>query len=94
MCAMSAVLLAEQLPYAANRGMGARKESKAERALREAFPRGAWLDLRTGIAGLDDPADGHLWQRERTLRAQVISELLGRAARVTRDISRQRGFGV
>jgi hypothetical protein len=56
--------------------MGSRKASRAEKALQAAFPRGAWLDLRTGVDGLDDSAGGQFWPSERTVRAEAISGLL------------------
>ena len=59
-----------------NRQVGTRKSRKTEEALQAAFPRGTWLDLRTGIAELDNPAGGQLWVPERTLRAEVINGLL------------------
>ena len=57
-------------------GVGRWKVGRAEKALRAAFPRGAWLDLRTGVAHLDASEEGQGWGPERTLRAEVISGLL------------------
>lgn len=42
----------------------------------EAFPTGAWVDLRTGDSELDDPVHGGMWGRERTVRAEVLTALL------------------
>jgi hypothetical protein len=59
-----------------NRGVGRGKASDADKALRSAFPRGGWLDLRTGVDALDDAAGGQRWGRERALRAETITALL------------------
>ncbi|MEO3808955.1 hypothetical protein ABGB17_08125 [Sphaerisporangium sp. B11E5] len=48
----------------------------AERRVWEAYPTGAWVDLRTGDAERDDPAHGGRWGRERTVRAEVLTALL------------------
>ncbi|WP_248963411.1 hypothetical protein [Sphaerisporangium perillae] len=48
----------------------------AERQVWEAYPSGAWVDLRTGDAGRDDPAKGAEWGPERTVRAALITALL------------------
>jgi len=56
--------------------VGLRKLRGAEAVLRAAFPRGTWLDLRTGDADRDDPAWGQSWGRGRTLRAEAITALL------------------
>jgi len=59
-----------------NRGVGRRTVSRAEKVLRAAFPRGAWLDLRMRVPELDDCAGGQSWGLERTVRAEVITGLL------------------
>ncbi len=46
----------------------------AERKLWDAYPSGAWVDLRESER--DDPAHGASWGRERVVRAQVIAALL------------------
>jgi hypothetical protein len=56
--------------------------SAAERSLWAAFPRGAWVDFRTGDAGEDDLAKAGAWGKERIIRAKVIAALLLGAARV------------
>ncbi|GIH92798.1 hypothetical protein ACFFMN_31415 [Planobispora siamensis] len=48
----------------------------AERLLWEAYPTGAWVDLRTGDPAVDDPANGASWGPERTVRAEVLTALL------------------
>ncbi|HEU5157523.1 MAG TPA: hypothetical protein VFU43_11045 [Streptosporangiaceae bacterium] len=50
--------------------------SEAERSLWQAFPRGAWVDLRTGDPGADDLAKADAWGEERSVRAEVIAALL------------------
>ncbi|HXA61039.1 MAG TPA: hypothetical protein VNW94_17910, partial [Streptosporangiaceae bacterium] len=50
--------------------------NEPERLLWAAFPRGAWVDLRTGDVTLDDPGAAHSWGAERVIRAEVISALL------------------
>lgn len=47
-----------------------------ERRLWRAYPTRSLVDLRTGSEEHDDPARGHLWGRERTVRAPVIAALL------------------
>lgn len=42
----------------------------------ETFPRGAWVDLRTGDPGRDDVAAAPQWGDDRTIRAEVIAALL------------------
>ncbi len=42
----------------------------------DAYPSGAWVDLRTGDAARDDPAGGAGWGRARTVRAELIVALL------------------
>src|SRR5215471_15614676 len=54
----------------------AEKLTGAEKALQAAFPRGAWLDLRAGVADLDESAGGQSWGPKRTVRAEVITGLL------------------
>ncbi|GGS69743.1 oxidoreductase [Planobispora rosea] len=50
--------------------------SPAERRLWDAYPTGAWVDLRTGDPVTDDPAGGAAWGPERTVRAEVVTALL------------------
>ncbi|TVZ06486.1 hypothetical protein EAS64_03440 [Trebonia kvetii] len=50
--------------------------SEPERLLWQAFPRGAWIDLRTGDPAGDDPQGGSRWGPERVIRAEVIRALL------------------
>jgi hypothetical protein len=50
--------------------------TEPERALWAAFPRGAELDLRAGVAEVDDVSGGAGWGPERTVRAEVIQALL------------------
>ena len=50
--------------------------SEPERLLWEAFPRGAWADLRTGDAGSDDLASASSWGQDRIVRAEVVRSLL------------------
>jgi hypothetical protein len=50
--------------------------SEPERAVWAAFPRGEWVDLRCGDAGIDDPARAECWGLPRIVRAQVITALL------------------
>ncbi|WP_251053235.1 MULTISPECIES: hypothetical protein [unclassified Streptomyces] len=47
-----------------------------ERALWDAFPQGRRVDLRTGVAEADDPAEGARWGAGRTVRAAVVAALL------------------
>ncbi|MEU3057001.1 oxidoreductase [Streptomyces griseus] len=47
-----------------------------ERVLWDSFPRGQWVDLRTGSPEDDDPAGGAHWGPERTVRAGVVTALL------------------
>lgn len=64
--------------------------SEPERRLWEAYPHRGLVDLRTGERRSDDPASGSEWGSERTVRGEVITELLlgasdpgrGRAAAV------------
>lgn len=50
--------------------------SQPERALWAAFPRGAWVDLRSGDADQDDPANAGSWGPARMVRAEVVTALL------------------
>jgi hypothetical protein len=47
-----------------------------ERALWQAAPTGALLDLRSGDVNDDDPAGNRAWGAERTLRADILHQLL------------------
>ncbi|MEU9833466.1 hypothetical protein AB0D67_18260 [Streptosporangium sp. NPDC048047] len=53
-----------------------RRLSPAERRVWNAYPTGAWVDLRTGDPEEDDPANGGGWGPERTVRAEVLASLL------------------
>jgi hypothetical protein len=55
---------------------------EAERLIWAAFPRGTWVDFRTGNAGEDDLAKSDGWSEERVVRAEVIGALLLGAAAV------------
>ncbi|SDI42197.1 hypothetical protein [Nonomuraea jiangxiensis] len=48
----------------------------AEQAVAAALDRGAQVDLRTGSPGHDDPADAASWHPDRSVRAEVLAELL------------------
>lgn len=48
----------------------------AERRVRDAFPHGALVDFRTGVADEDDPEGGADWGAGRTVRAEVLRALL------------------
>ncbi|RCG23971.1 oxidoreductase [Sphaerisporangium album] len=48
----------------------------AERRVWDAYPSGAWVDLRTGDPETDDPAKGSTWGRHRTVRAEVVAALM------------------
>ena len=50
--------------------------NETERLLWAAFPRGAWVDVRTGDAGSDDLASAPSWGQGRVVRAEVIQSLL------------------
>lgn len=63
-------------PFADNRRVKVARLSKPERELRSKFPRGEWLDLRSGDAEVDDPARADRWGPDRTIRADVITALL------------------
>jgi hypothetical protein len=54
--------------------------NKAERSLWMAFPKGAWVDLRSGDRQEDDPGQAANWPEDRVLRAEVIAFLLLGAA--------------
>jgi hypothetical protein len=54
--------------------------SAAEQLLWQAFPRGTWVDLRTGDPGEDDLAKADAWGQGRFIRAEVIAVLLLGAA--------------
>lgn len=47
-----------------------------EQRVRTAYPTGAEVDLRTGEAELDDPANADRWPADRTVRAEVLAALL------------------
>jgi hypothetical protein len=47
-----------------------------ERRVWDAYPSGAWVDLRTGDRARDDPAEGAGWGPERKVRAEVVAALL------------------
>ncbi|MBB5630742.1 pentapeptide repeat-containing protein [Sphaerisporangium krabiense] len=53
-----------------------RRLTAAERRVWDAYPSGAWVDLRSGDPGADDPAKGASWGRARTVRAEVIAALM------------------
>jgi hypothetical protein len=42
----------------------------------DAYPSGAWVDLRTGDPARDDPAKGSRWGHGRTVRAEVLTALM------------------
>lgn len=50
--------------------------SKPERALLAAFPRGEWVDLRSGDPDQDDPGNADGWGEDRKIRATVVTQLL------------------
>lgn len=52
-----------------------------ERRVCTAFPTGAEVDLRTGDAQIDDPANADDWPATRTVRAEVLAALLLGAGR-------------
>ncbi len=47
-----------------------------ERRIWQAFPHGELVDLRTGDAEADDPANAERWPAERAVRGEVIAALL------------------
>jgi uncharacterized protein YjbI with pentapeptide repeats len=53
-----------------------RKRSKLEQQLRQAIVTGELVDRRTGQAEADDPAQGATWKQQRTVRAELLAELL------------------
>ncbi|WP_449065053.1 pentapeptide repeat-containing protein [Planomonospora algeriensis] len=53
-----------------------RRLNPTERRLWDAYPTGAWVDLRSGDPEADDPANGESWGPERTVRAEVVAALL------------------
>ncbi|GAA2449746.1 hypothetical protein GCM10010191_79360 [Actinomadura vinacea] len=48
----------------------------AEQRVWSAFPRGEWVDLRTGDSAEDDPSAGAAWDDGRVVRGEVIAALL------------------
>jgi hypothetical protein len=56
--------------------VGSAQRNEAERRLWAAFPRGSWIDLRTGDPSADDLATAGDWGSGRVIRAEVIRELL------------------
>ncbi|MEU9889364.1 hypothetical protein [Sphaerisporangium sp. NPDC051011] len=48
----------------------------AEHQVWDAYPSGAWVDLRSGDPEADDPAKGATWGRHRTVRAEVVTALM------------------
>ncbi|MGH3321151.1 MAG: hypothetical protein ACRDN9_13425 [Streptosporangiaceae bacterium] len=63
-----------------------------ERRLLDAVGTGSPLDLRVGVPELDDPAQGPAWDAARTLRAELLVELLTGAR--DPDIGRRRVVNV
>jgi hypothetical protein len=59
-----------------DQGMTLPDLSKPERALWEAFPRGAWVDVRSGDPEQDDPGSAGSWGALRTVRGEVVTALL------------------
>jgi hypothetical protein len=60
--------------------------TKCEHELRRAVDTGETVDLRSGNAELDDPVRGAKWGPERTVRAELIYELLVRYATSPRAV--------
>jgi hypothetical protein len=58
--------------------------SETEQLLWEAFPRGAWADLRGPGSGLSDLDNAGSWGQDRVIRAEVIRALLLGAAEAER----------
>jgi hypothetical protein len=58
--------------------------TQAERAVRDAFPTGQFVDLRTGQTDEGSLSSGEQWPAERTVRAEVLTGLL-LDGRVTQD---------
>ena len=50
-----------------------------EQGLRTAMSSGGWVDLRTEDSRADDPRQGAQWGPERTIRAEVLADLLTQA---------------
>jgi hypothetical protein len=50
--------------------------TEPESRVLKAFPRGEHVDMRSGDAGADDPAQGESWHSERTVRAEVLRSIL------------------
>jgi hypothetical protein len=50
--------------------------SEPERRLLAAFPRGAWVDLRSGMAGADRVEQASQWGTDRVIRAEFLQALL------------------
>ena len=50
--------------------------NEAERLLWQAFPQGAWVDLRAGDVAADDLGSAACWGPDRIVRAEVITALL------------------
>lgn len=65
--------------------------SDDERRLWMEFPFGTHIDLRSGDAERDDPAQVEHWSPERTIRAEVITALL--VGRRPADVEHQEGAG-
>ncbi|WP_165966952.1 hypothetical protein [Actinomadura sp. 7K507] len=56
--------------------MTTQRLNEAEERMWEAFPRGEWVDLRTGDPEKDDVANAPHWDDDRAIRAEVIAALL------------------
>jgi cytoskeletal protein CcmA (bactofilin family) len=56
--------------------------SEPERAMWHSFPRGDWVDLRSGDPQQDEVTGGVAWGPERSVRAEVVAALLLGAAEV------------
>src|SRR3712207_5913354 len=65
-------------------GLRPRRVTQFERKLRRAAETGGLVDLRSG--NVDDPVEGAEWGRERTVRAELIYELLVNDARSPRAV--------
>lgn len=50
--------------------------TETEQRLWDAFPAGAWVDLRVGDPAIDDPKRAGRWRPERYVRAEVLRALL------------------
>jgi len=55
-----------------------------EQDLRRAMTTGGWVDLRKHDPEVDDPSQGANWGPERTIRADVLADLLTQAMRPQR----------